>query len=89
MSVITEILKPSAPRRRQGGRTMSTLTEKETAVLRMRFDDAQRVATLQEVAGLLRMPLDTARRIERRALRKLRRSALGPVAQGFDGWDEA
>jgi DNA-directed RNA polymerase sigma subunit (sigma70/sigma32) len=67
---------------------MPPLTEKEAALLRMRFDDTRRVATLQEVAGLLGMPLGTARRIERRALRKLRSSALGPVAQGFDGWDE-
>jgi DNA-directed RNA polymerase sigma subunit (sigma70/sigma32) len=67
---------------------MSPLTQKETTVLRMRFDDTQRVPPLQEVAGLLRMPLSTARRIERRALRKLRRSALGSSANGFNGWDE-
>ena len=68
---------------------MLALTEKETAVLRLRFDDPQRVATIREVAGLLGMPLRSVVRIERRALRKLRASALGPVADGFDGWDEA
>ena len=68
---------------------MVTLTENETAVLRLRFEQLRRVATPQEVAGLLGLPLPTVRRIERRALQKLRRSALGPIAHGFDGWDEA
>ena len=68
---------------------MPALTDKETAVLRLRFEDPRRVATPEEVAGLLGMPLRTVRRIERHALRKLRQSALGPVAHGFDGWDEA
>ena len=67
---------------------MPALTEKETAVLRLRFDP-RGVATPQEVAGLLGLPLRTVRRLERHALRKLRLSALGPVAHGFDGWDEA
>jgi len=67
-------------RRRQGRTTMPMLTETE---------NPRRVATLQEVAGLMDMPVRTVRRIERHALRKLRLSALGPVAYGFDGWDEA
>jgi len=76
-------------RRRQGRTTMPMLTETEKAVLRLRFENPRRVATLQEVAGLMDMPVRTVRRIERHALRKLRLSALGPVAYGFDGWDEA
>lgn len=68
---------------------MLTLTQEETDVLRLRFDHPRRVATREEVAGLLGLPLSTMRRIERRALRKLRMTAIGPVGEGFDGWDEA
>ena len=81
-------LKTRVPRRRQKG-AAAVLTDKEKAVLRLLFEDPRRVATPQEVAGLLGMPLRTLRRIERLALRKLRLSALGPVAHGFDGWDDS
>jgi DNA-directed RNA polymerase sigma subunit (sigma70/sigma32) len=79
-------LNVAAQRRRGEGTTM---TETETAVLRLRYGEARRVATLQEVAGLLGISLRAVRHIEHRALCKLRRTALGPVARGFDGWDEA
>jgi DNA-binding CsgD family transcriptional regulator len=78
-----------AVRRRRRRTPVPALTEKETAVLRLRFEDTRRVATPQEVARLLGMSMRTVRRIEGYALRKLRLSALGPVALGFDGWDEA
>jgi DNA-directed RNA polymerase sigma subunit (sigma70/sigma32) len=68
---------------------MPTLTEQETVVLQLRFGHTRRVAPPHEVAALLGLSLSTVRRIERRALRRLRLSALGPVAEGFDGWDEA
>ncbi len=68
---------------------MPALTAEETAVLRLRFGDPQRVATPQEVAAELGMSVLSVDRLERRALRKLRQSALGPLARGFDGWDEA
>ena len=68
---------------------MLMLTQEETAVLRLRFDHPERIATREEVAGLLGLPLPAMRRIERRALRKLRLIAIGPLAQGFEGWDEA
>jgi len=89
MELISETLDVHGSRHRQGESTMPALTAKEMAVLRLRFGDAQRVSTPQEVAAELRMSVLSVCRIERHALRKLRQSALGPLDCGFDGWDEA
>ncbi len=68
---------------------MRMLGAQEQLVLRLRFGDARRSRTQREVAALLGVPRGTVRRIERRALRKLRSSTLDPVGGGWNGWDEA
>ena len=67
---------------------MQTLGPREELVLRLRFGNTRETHSRQEVAQLLGLSLDSVRRIERRALRKLRQSALGPIGSGWQGWDE-
>jgi len=88
MELVGEAVNVDGPRRRRGESTMPALTARETAVLRLRYGDPQRVATPQEVAAELGTSVLNVFRTERRALRKLRQSALGPLGHGFEGWDE-
>jgi len=67
---------------------MDGLAADEKQVLRLRFAEAKRSRTREEVAALLAVSVDTVRQIELRALRKLRLSALGALGGGFNGWDE-
>lgn len=67
---------------------MAILGAREELVLKLRFGGVRKGHTRKEVARRLGVSDDTVQRIERRALRKLRQSALGPVANGWAGWDE-
>ena len=67
---------------------MAILGHQEELVLRLRFGSARKAQTRQEVARLLGVSDETVRRVEYQALRKLRQSALGPVSNGWAGWDE-
>jgi DNA-directed RNA polymerase sigma subunit (sigma70/sigma32) len=69
-------------------RVMEILGVREELVLRLRFGNARTAQTRQAVARLLGVSDGTVRRIEREALRKLRLSALGPISEGWRGWDE-
>ena len=61
---------------------------REELVLQLRFADARTAQPRDAVAQLLGVSNETVRRIEYRALRLLRMSALGPISQGWQGWDE-
>ena len=65
-----------------------SLGAREELVLALRFGNARRAQTRSTVAQLLGVSDSTVRRIEQRALRMLRLSALGPIDQGWQGWDE-
>jgi len=66
----------------------TSLGTREHLVLRLRFGSGNLPRSQREVAKLLGVRAVTVEEIERRALRKLRRSALGPVSKGWSGWDE-
>lgn len=61
---------------------------REELVLRLRFGSMRTAQSRSQVARLLGVSDRTVRGIERRALRKLRMDALGPVSMGWQGWDE-
>ncbi len=64
------------------------LSASERLVLYLRFGTYPRPRTRAQVAALLQLPPAQVERMERRALRALRCSALGPISGGWDGWDE-
>jgi DNA-directed RNA polymerase sigma subunit (sigma70/sigma32) len=68
---------------------MQSLKPDEELVLQLRFGAAQRIRTQGEVAQLLGRSAAAVQQIEQQALRKLRLVALGPVSDGWEGWDEA
>jgi DNA-directed RNA polymerase sigma subunit (sigma70/sigma32) len=61
----------------------------EDLVLRLRFGTEKSPRTQQQVAEQLGLSLSAVQVIERTALRTLRLSALGPLGEGWNGWDEA
>jgi DNA-directed RNA polymerase sigma subunit (sigma70/sigma32) len=63
------------------------LEASEALVLQLRFGTVRRAQSRDDVARFLGVSDRTVRRIERRALRKLRMDALGP-GSGGPGWDE-
>lgn len=76
---------------RSGTRTTSMkpiLEAREELVLRLRFGRMRTAQSRSQVARLLGVSDRTVGGIERRALRKLRMDALGPVSTGWQGWDE-
>jgi DNA-directed RNA polymerase sigma subunit (sigma70/sigma32) len=68
---------------------MEILEARERLVLRLRFGSMSQARTHATVARWLDVSDGAVRRIERQALRKLRRSALGSVGEGGQDWDEA
>ncbi len=64
------------------------LSASERLVLYLRFGAYPRPRSRAQVAAFLRLPCAQVERMERRALRALRCSALGPISGGWDGWDE-
>jgi DNA-directed RNA polymerase sigma subunit (sigma70/sigma32) len=68
---------------------MQSLEADEELVLQLRFGAAQHVRTPKEVAQLLDRSPAVVQQIERDALRKLRLVAIGPISDGWEGWDEA
>ena len=64
------------------------LTPDERLLLKLRFGEGQRPYTLDEVAGLFGVSRQAVTQIEFHALRKLRLSAVGPISEGWQGWDE-
>ncbi len=58
-------------------------------MLRLRFGTEKPPRTQQQVAEQLGLSLSAVQVIERNALQRLRLSALGPLDEGWDGWDEA
>ncbi len=68
---------------------MESLEPDEEVVLQLRFGAGQRIRTHAEVAELLSRSPAAVQQIEQHALRKLRLVALGPVSDGWEGWDEA
>jgi DNA-directed RNA polymerase sigma subunit (sigma70/sigma32) len=63
------------------------LEGREVLVLELRFGNLRRAQSRGDVARFLGVSDRTVRRIERRALRKLRMEALVP-GSGGQGWDE-
>ncbi len=68
-------------------RTPDVLGPEEELVLLLRFGRTPG-RSRREVALLIGRSPSAVERIERRALRTLRRIALGPISQGWAGWDE-
>jgi DNA-directed RNA polymerase sigma subunit (sigma70/sigma32) len=68
-------------------RTPEALGLEEELVLLLRFGRTPG-RSRGEVALLIGRSPSAVRRIECRALRKLRQIALGPVSHGWAGWDE-
>ncbi len=68
-------------------RTPDALGPEEELVLLLRFGRTPG-RSRGEVALLIGRSLSAVGRIERRALHKLRRIALGPISHGWAGWDE-
>jgi DNA-directed RNA polymerase sigma subunit (sigma70/sigma32) len=67
---------------------MQILTVQQELVLLLRFGQARRPATEQQVAQALGLSVRTVRRIEGEALRRLRLSTLDSVGSGQCDWDE-
>ncbi len=64
------------------------LTEEERVILRLRFAAHSRRRTYDEVAALLGRRRGVVRRLERRALRKLRLYGADVDGYSVNGWDE-
>ena len=67
---------------------MQILTAQQELVLLLRFGQAHRPATEQQVAQALGLSVRMVRRIERQALRRLRLGTLDSVGSGQCDWDE-
>ena len=73
----------------QKGATMVGLSHQQELVLLLRFGQGSLPATQEQVADALGLSPRAVEQIENEALRLLRQSAIGPLSQGWRGWDEA
>ena len=65
------------------------LTDRELLLLYLRYAGGDSPATQEQVAEQLGLSLRTVRRMESDVLRQLRLSSRDPLANGWNGWDEA
>jgi DNA-directed RNA polymerase sigma subunit (sigma70/sigma32) len=66
------LVKAPAQLGEQTGKILSTLAPREEMVLRMRYGIGQKASTLEEISQQFLLPSELLRRIEVRALRKVR-----------------